>query len=161
MQVIDNFLPEDDFLALQSAVLSEKMQWYFAPCVGIEGVNNSEGHYTHNIFVDGVINDVVLFHFIINMLKPKNIGEHIWRMRLISFSKTSEIIHHETHQDAPLSHTGLLIYMNTNNGFTNHDSGEQIKSVENRALIHDPSKPHNSTTCTDAQRRVVLTINYL
>ena len=161
MEVIDNFLPEHDFVSLCSVIMSPAMPWYYAPYVATDGLINSNGHYFHNIFIEGEVKNDALFHLVNRIVEPMGVGDDIFRMRLISFPRTSEIFHHETHQDASLSHTSLLMYMNTNNGFTNHDSGEQVKSVANRALIHDPSKPHNSTTCTDAQRRVVLTINYL
>lgn len=161
MEIVDNFLPEKDFLVLQQAILRQEMPWYFVPWVGEEGKNNLNGHYFHNIFVDGRVENRHLLTLITKILEPKSMGSEIWRSRVISFPRTSEIIHHEVHTDAQFSHTGLLIYMNTNDGFTNYNTGEKVQSVANRALIHDGCQPHNSTTCTDSQRRVVLTINYL
>jgi len=53
-----------------------------------------------------------------------------------------------------------LFYLNTNDGLTVLEDGTEIKSIENRILLHDASKPHHSTTCTDADRRVNINFNY-
>ena len=51
--------------------------------------------------------------------------------------------------------------MNTCNGFTILDDGTKIDSIENRALLFDPSKLHHSTTCTDEKVRINIILNYL
>ena len=37
---------------------------------------------------------------------------------------------------------------------------EKIESIENRALLFDPSIEHRSTTCTDAKGRININFNY-
>ena len=41
--------------------------------------------------------------------------------------------------------------------FTNE---EKVMSKRNRLLIHDGSRPHCSTTCTDAKKRYLIAVNY-
>ena len=41
--------------------------------------------------------------------------------------------------------------------FTNE---EKVMSKRNRLLIHDGSRPHCSTTCTDSKKRYLIAVNY-
>ena len=54
-----------------------------------------------------------------------------------------------------------ILYMNTNDGYTEFESGEIVESVANRVVIFSGTKMHRGTTCTDAKRRVVMNINYI
>jgi LmbE family N-acetylglucosaminyl deacetylase len=38
--------------------------------------------------------------------------------------------------------------------------GAEIKSIENRVLLFDPSTEHHSTTCTDQKVRININFNY-
>ena len=53
-----------------------------------------------------------------------------------------------------------MFYLNDNDGVTVLNDGTEVESVANRLLLFDASKPHHSTTCTDADRRVNLNFNY-
>ena len=67
---------------------------------------------------------------------------------------------HGMHQDRPFDHKGMLIYMNTCDGYTRFESGEKIDSVANRIVFFNPFIKHTSTNTTNASRRVTINFNY-
>ena len=58
-------------------------------------------------------------------------------------------------------HRTAIYYCNTNNGFTEFETGEKFNSEFNRLVIFDGRIKHMGYTCTDQQTRVVLNVNYL
>ena len=66
------------------------------------------------------------------------------------------------HQDIDDSkdYKTLLLYFETNNGYTEFETGEKIPSVENSALIFDANKMHQTVTQTDMMFRRNININY-
>ena len=63
------------------------------------------------------------------------------------------------HIDYDFPHKGAIISFNTCDGGT--FIGEKfIQSKDNRAVVFDPSIKHRSTTSTDLEGRLNLTINY-
>ena len=53
-----------------------------------------------------------------------------------------------------------VFYVNTNNGYTEFENGEKVKSIENRAVIFDNNIKHFGTTSTDTKRRMVLNLAF-
>ena len=66
---------------------------------------------------------------------------------------------HATHTDYPFEHKGALYCLNTCDGYTKIGD-EKIPSVANRIIFFDASKPHCSTSCSDAKTRMNININY-
>ena len=56
--------------------------------------------------------------------------------------------------------TGIY-YVNTNDGYTVFEDGTKIDSVANRICIFPYYLKHSGTTCTNANRRIALNINYV
>ena len=51
--------------------------------------------------------------------------------------------------------------MNTNDGFTDFETGERVESVKNRLLLFDGSVPHSSSTPTNTKERLLLSVTYI
>jgi hypothetical protein len=73
----------------------------------------------------------------------------------------NNLIEHGTHIDSERSIKAAVYYVNSNNGKTIFESGEEIESVENRLVIFDANHPHRSTNCTDEWRRITVNFNYV
>ena len=56
--------------------------------------------------------------------------------------------------------TTAIFYINTNNGGTKFKNGRKVKSVANRMLIFDSNLMHQSVSCTDKKRRIVINFNF-
>ena len=53
-----------------------------------------------------------------------------------------------------------IFYVNSNDGFTEFETGEKIKSMENRLLMFDNKLKHFGTTSTNSKTRIVLNLCY-
>ena len=67
---------------------------------------------------------------------------------------------HPIHTDFPYPHKGFLLSLNSTNGYTSFPDGTKIIGKENQAMFWDASKPHQSSTPTDAKCRINIVINY-
>ena len=86
--------------------------------------------------------------------------EKLIRAKVNYYPKTSEIVHHKDHTDWRFEHKGALFYLNDCDGLTVLEDGTEVESVANRLLLFDSSKPHHSTTTTNADRRLNINLNY-
>ena len=73
---------------------------------------------------------------------------------------TVHLMQQDDHVDYDFPHRGAIFYLNTNNGLTILEDTIEIKSIENRLLIFDASRPHHSTTCSDDKCRVNVNFNF-
>mgnify|MGYP002012765708 CR=1 FL=1 len=54
-----------------------------------------------------------------------------------------------------------ILYINTNDGYTEFESGVRVSSVANRVCIFDSNLRHRGTTHTEGdQQRIVVNFNY-
>jgi hypothetical protein len=85
----------------------------------------------------------------------------IIRIKANLVTKTEKIIEHGFHTDFPYPDSKTSVfYINTNNGYTKFDDGFIVNSVENRVATFNSMLPHTGSSCTDAQARVVINLNY-
>ena len=98
------------------------------------------------------------FETLLFQLHPKI--KKLIRMKLNCIPRTHEIIRHGFHTDTDEKCKTSILYMNTNNGYTEFETGEIVESVANRLVTFDSSIKHLGTTCTDSVDRRVLNINW-
>jgi len=168
-EIIDNVLNENEFLSIKNILLSNTFDWYFSKVLINDlidfPIQNLDDH------------DMVFFHLfyhvrlqtpttsrylnvldpILNYLNP----DVLIRAKANMYPRTNEIEHHGKHTDYKFKHRGALFYINTNDGLTILDDGTEVESVENRLILFDSSKPHNSTTCTNTTCRITINFNYI
>ena len=88
-------------------------------------------------------------------------AKELIRAKFNSYPNQLKLIEHTWHRDTDYTHKGCLLAFNTCNGYTKFKDGDtKVESVENRAILFDPSIEHTSTNTTNAPRRVNLNINY-
>ena len=93
---------------------------------------------------------------ILDVLKPKS----LLRIKANFYPQTASLVEHDQHWDFPFTHKGAIFCLNTCDGFTRFDDQSVVSSIENRLIIFDTSKLHNSTTCTDERGRFNIAFNY-
>ena len=59
-----------------------------------------------------------------------------------------------------LVHFTSILYLNTNDGYTQFENGTKIESIENRLITFPLSYRHTGTTCTNQPFRAVINFNY-
>lgn len=173
-KIIDNALSEEKFSSLENEILSSTQPWYYS--YNVADANNEEDdmYFIHNYYFG--LSDKPLMDSDGNPLPPEKSEWYddivpvldlftdmktLLRAKANLYGRTKELVHHDNHTDTNFSHKGAILYINSNNGFTVLEDGTEIKSVRNRLLLFDPSKPHHSTSCTDDKRRVNINFNYI
>jgi hypothetical protein len=155
-QVIDNFLELEDFKRIQTAVMSGVFPWYFN--VGVAYKNSDDYYFVHTFYVDYSVRSDQFE--ILEPLIRKLDAKAIIRIKANLYPNLHNFFINESHIDQEYSCKSAVLYLNTCNGYTQLGDDIIVNSVENRVLLFDSSKPHNSTHCTDQHARVTLNINY-
>jgi len=64
------------------------------------------------------------------------------------------------HTDTPFECGTAIYYLNTTNGWTEFETGEKVKTEENKLIIFNSSQKHAAVHQTDEQKRYVININF-
>ena len=158
--VHDNWLNPVYFNVLKEYILSTEFAWYKGEVV--EDVGQVAPIKTQPIF-EKRDQFFALIHKIGWFLNAKK----IIRAKLNYGSKTNEPQLGGWHVDYDYKvnpndsdYKIAILYINTNNGYTLLENGQEILSVENRVVIFDNSVLHTDCSQTDIQGRIVLNIVY-
>jgi Rps23 Pro-64 3,4-dihydroxylase Tpa1-like proline 4-hydroxylase len=159
MKVVDNFLPKEDFLKIQSLLSSWDFPWYYQSKINLSHTEDDlDCYFTHMIFEKqkGYSN---FYPSLLPLLNKINFKALI-RVKCNIYSKTDKVEIHKPHIDYDFKHKGAIFYINTNDGGTILENGKKIDSVENRILFFDSYKKHSSTSTSNAKSRINININY-
>jgi hypothetical protein len=159
MKVVDNFLPKEDFLKIQSLLSSWDFPWYYQNKINDHHTEDDlDSYFTHIIFdkEKGYSN----FYNLIVPLLSKIDFKALIRIKCNIYLKTDKVEIHKPHSDYDFKHKGAIFYINTNDGGTILENGKKIDSVENRILFFDSYKKHSSTSTSNAKARINININY-
>jgi len=159
--ITENFLHSDDFQKLQILMLGEDLPWYYMDKIDYPD-DEDKFQFTH-LFYDpekgGKGNNI--FSFIFSELKAKK----LYSIKANLIPRTSKIQIGRFHTDIPLKlevpYTTGILYMNSNNGYTEFKDGTKVESVANRFVTFPTETEHRGTSCTDKKTRVLINFNYL
>lgn len=158
--VEDNFLDNNLFLELENFVLNNGNFPFFLKRTLNEDQTNQKDYYFYHLVLDQGIKNTNNFDPFISYLLQKLYIKVFIRIKVNLYPSTDKIVEHNKHVDYPFSHKGLILSLNTCDGYTTLLDGTKIDSIRNRALFFDPGKPHCSSSCTNAQFRANININY-
>ena len=158
-ELIDNFLPHDDFKKLKDIFLGMDIAWN---CVNGAVVpkdpTEGEFQFVHVLYTRYAPNSPYFDSLkpIWDKLEPCSIVRSKANLNM----KTLEHVASEYHTDVENCITAIY-YVNTNNGYTEFQSnGMKVESIENRLVIFDSNEKHRAVSTTDTARRVVINYNY-
>ena len=166
----DNFLVEEDFTALVETLTHAEFPWYFAPrIVNTDKETDSPGQFYHDVVynITGPISSTYSSHFlsILDQLGSSvttrikiNLNPRLPQSFFSDFHSDTE-----NYMDKEISAqcSTSILYINTNNGYTELDTGEKIESVANRVVTFPSNTKHRGVTQTDEQIRILVNFNYL
>lgn len=159
-EVIDNFIPEADFLKLKTLMMSDEFPWFYSPYITHENEKsvNNLFYMTHMFHYHNAIqsNHIDLLNPILSRIDIKA----IIRIKANLYPNQGKLYQHVSHTDYRYKHQGALFSINTCNGGTIMHDGKKIDSIENRIIFFDPSKPHSSTNLTDSSVRINVNHNF-
>ena len=157
IEIIDNFLPEEEFKSIKSLMMSGNFNWFYH-----EGrTYDDDGNYlmVHLFFQPEVGSNsehLNMWNTFMNKVEAKKCE----RIKANLTFKTPTIELSEYHSDYENIKTAIF-YINTNNGYTEFESGVRVSSVANRVCIFDSNLKHRGTTHTEGEhQRVVVNFNY-
>ena len=160
--ITDTFIHPDDFQKLQMMMLGDEIPWYYMDNIDTLD-DNDKFQFTHAFYdqeMGGWLSEYNL-NLICQELKAKD----IYRIKANLVPRTSEIEVGRFHTDIPHEKlegewtTGIL-YMNTNNGYTEFENGTIVKTEANRFVCFPATMKHRGTSCTDKKARVVINFNF-
>ena len=153
----DNFLTEDKFQQLQTIILGEAFEWYYLN--NIDYIDDPDKFQFTHAFFDKELGGVLSDHYdVFNLIAGS------YRIKANLLTRTSEIEVNRFHTDIQRDsnqYTSSILYMNTNNGYTEFENGVKVESVANRLITFPTGLKHRGTSCTDKKIRVVINFNYL
>ena len=173
-KIIDNCLPEQDFLELVSHIIPQTqfvdtIAWNMAPSVTQEqklDSNNNDFYFMSMAYT----NDTPvgpLWEFIVpclNVLAPLMNIRSVMRVKGNWFPPTSVAYDHIPHKDYAEEFgeiKGAILSLNTCDGWTRLEDRTKVDSVANRLLLFNSSELHNSSTTTNPKGRFNINFNYL
>lgn len=166
IEVIDNFLPQEEFKSLCDAILDPRFTWGMGEAVRHEtsSVPRKYNWQMYHMFyyTPSIINYDTM-PIIDPILSKLNIGVLIKAKANCNFV-TNDIIEHGMHVDVEeLANicTTAVYYINDNNGYTVFEDGTKVESKANRIVKFPTNMMHTGTSCTDSPNRVVINFNYI
>tara|TARA_R100000329_G_scaffold60146_1_gene53889 strand:- start:89 stop:562 length:474 start_codon:yes stop_codon:yes gene_type:complete len=150
IEVTNNYLDNNEFYKINKIIFGETFPWYFNHekeffhhLVKIDENNKRESSF----FVTPVLSKLLV------ALKATNVIHSS-----ISFCvKTNEIIEIPplNELDKETDSFRAILFLNTNNGYTQIVGGDKIDSVENRLLVFPSNVPYFHTTSSDNFRTLL------
>lgn len=174
INIIDNFLPIEEFEEIQEKITSAYFPWFLNYHVlkyqktenldsqidsNQKKSNLHDFQFVHSFYRNWrpASEQIAIIDKFVNKINPAA----ILRIKANLNPFRGEKIIQGMHTD--LTHpcrTGIL-YINTNNGSTIFENGTEIESIENRFVNFDSRLHHSGSTCTDKKARFVININYI
>jgi len=158
IQITDNFIPFVFLDDLLQTCLGDNFGWFWCDVVKEPADPARNKQFVHTFFAGDVNSNY--FPLLTPILEALKI-DTLLKAKVNLTPKADQIWEHGFHTD--LKEPGVLTaiyYLNTNNGYTAFRDGSRVESVANRVVVFDGLTEHTGTTCTDADPRLVLNINF-
>ena len=165
MEIIDNFLQDNNFNHIKNIITSQYFPWCYAPTlknVETGEINELEHKETQNQFVHLFYNfDVPVTEYFqeLKCFREKLEVKSLVRIKANLNPCVDKVLEHGYHIDLP-DCTTAVYYLNTCEGYTKFETGEVVESVENRIVIFDSNIKHTGTTTTNPTGRFVINFNF-
>ena len=160
IKIIDDFLPEEEFLNIKNLMESREFPWYFNRSKIFIGDN--KGQHVHVFFKHGQRNSEYLEMW--NNFMRKIEATKCYRIKANMTLKSSSQIADDTEwhiDDQGDALKTAVFYINTNDGYTELESGVRVGSVANSSCIFDSTLKHRGVGHTSPDHhRIVVNFNY-
>ena len=159
MKIIDNFLEEDDFIRIQSLMLSDKFTWNFS-IVDERSYEIDDYHFSHVFNPEDNFFGLTI-PFIDKMQEHSDVRKII-KIKANLQPRTNNNIIQSFHTDFPTDwkNKTAVYYLNTCNGYTLFSDKTKVESIANRFVMFDGHLEHTGVTCTDEPARFVINFNW-
>ena len=156
IKIKENFVDPFLFVDIKKQIMGKYFPWFYNDCKIEEGDEHFQ--FIHFFYKDNLVTSDY-FKVIKPVIDKLNVKSLV-RVKGNLTTKDIKIKPFGHHTDAPFKCKTAILYINTNNGITIFETGEEIKSEENKIVMFPSNLKHTGTTHTDEKVRVVLNINY-
>ena len=165
VEVYDDYLPHRLYVNIHDYWMGKKDKGDIAhscPWVIDNGSYQDHIQYVHMVYS----NHMILtpgWETVIPIIEEEDMVA-IARIKGNAISKTDNLIvfpdyHCDFVPEIEYMFTGIY-YINSNDGYTLFENGEKVESVGNRFVRFPANMRHTGTTCTNADRRLLINFNY-
>ena len=169
ISIQDNFLTMTEFTTLRDIVTADTFPWFFIPATVVGQIKDKEstpGLFGHTVY-DNSIPCSELFQQVFPILAQLKVSV-ITGIKLNLQPRLPEPDFATFHSDTDAGSKGFqlewttsILYINTNNGYTEIEDGTKIDSVANRLVSFPSNMEHRGVSQTDEQTRILINLNYL
>ena len=170
VKTIQDFLPKQSFNRLSQIIFAPTFPWYLTTSVAspyLKSKENSKLFYMSHLvyekekYVKVNLNDQAIIDLLLEKLAPEEGNLQLIRMKINFYPNTTELHEHDYHRDYEYSHMGVILSLNTCDGYTKiRETDTKYHSWANTLLSFNRSEDHCSTTTTNAVGRFNININY-
>ena len=169
LKIIDNFLPDNEFKILVDAITGVSPAIDFRIVSTVEdsslGIEDYWSWYMIHMIYSMDMPQSKIYSDLCKMFVPKFYEvanfRTMSRIKVNAYPYTDVVREHKEHTDTDFSHTGAVFSLNTCDGYTKIIGEAKVKSIANRIVFFDASKPHQSTTTSNAKLRYNINFNFL
>ena len=165
-KVIDNFLDEEYFDKLVTLFTDKGapggnviMPWSLCTHVTTKKAEDKL-FYMASVLYNNNTPTTPLYNELIPLLEKLD-AKCLIRIKANLFPNTHTLHEHPMHTDYKYPHSGVILSLNTCDGYTKLKDGTKIDSIANRILLFDASEEHCSTTTTNVFARININMNYI
>jgi hypothetical protein len=165
--VNNNFLTQQNFETIRNEITDTKFQWSFSQYVDHHEEDPTPGQFVHVVYHHHVPRSP-FFNSLVPILENKLDVSVLFRIKLNLQPRLPEPFKYSFHSDLDGDFEGVashwstaILFINTNNGYTEFENGEKVESVANRLVIFPSNFKHRGVTQTDEQTRIMINFNFL
>ena len=173
IKIVDEYIRESEHQKLLGILKRRDFPWTFTQKTGemdINGYGNNplNTQMTH-FFVDyRIASFSPFFEYVLPLVNQQSIiaiSRIKANLELCNENHVESDFHYDNStmygiKEIPEPHiTNIVYYVNTNNGYTEFETGEKVESVANRAVIFPNTMLHRGVSQTDTHFRAVINMN--
>ena len=161
--IIDNFIDQQSFQNLKNTMLGDNFCWNYNQAIDYAD-DKDKFQFTHSFYKESGPSS--FFYDTITPVLRRIKYKELFRIKANLLTRTSKIEPNIFHTDIQgnwgvIPYITSILYLNTNDGYTEFEDGTKIESIENRWVSFPEDTKHRGTSCTNERVRVVINFNYL
>ena len=161
--IIDNFIDQQSFQNLKNTMLGDNFCWNYNQAIDYAD-DKDKFQFTHSFYKKSGPSS--FFYDTITPVLRRIKYKELFRIKANLLTRTSKIEPNTFHTDIQgnwgmIPYITSILYLNTNDGYTEFEDGTKIESIENRWVSFPEDTKHRGTSCTNERVRVVINFNYL
>ena len=157
MQILPNFLKFYIYKELLDQFRDKSFPWHYPQAAG------EPEQYSHLLYYDHQFSKSInptIMRCLQSLITDNLDAIATLRVKVNATPKNAPDQEWHTDWQICTPNKTCVLYLNTNNGYTEFEDGTKVESVANTAVIFDSNLKHRGVPATDVDRRLVLNVNY-